>query len=363
MITIGIDPHKRTHTAAAVNGATGELLGELTVDASDGGHERLVDWANDVAEGRELQFAVEDCRNVSGRLERALLASGERVVRVPPKLMAKVRSSARRHGKSDSIDALAIARAALREPELPEATDDPRLRELRLLVRYREDLVRERTVLSARLRWLLVDLDPALEPTARGLSLEPTRRGLANRLARREQTVQVRICRELVARIGEINRRERELAGEIAALVPPLCPAKLLELPGCGPLTAAKLVAEIGPADRFRSDARLASHAGCAPLEVSSGRVKRHRLSRRGNRQLNLAFYRIALTQARVHPDARAYLERKRAEGKSTSEAFRCLKRHLVRAVWRALRKRREDEISLSQFQRERVLAPEVALT
>ena len=362
MITIGIDPHKQTHTAAAIDAATGELLAELTVASDRPGHERLIEWARSLASEAERRFALEDCRNINGRLERALLAAGERVVRVPPKLMGDLRRGAREFGKSDAIDATAVARAALREPDLPLATHDPELRELRLLVDHREDLVAERTAIVSRLRWHLHDLDAGLEPAARTLASERIRRGLAQRLARREQSVQVRICRELVARIGEITRRERQLASEIRMLVRDLAP-RLLELPGCGGLTAAKLVAEIGPPQRFATDAQLANHAGCAPLEASSGRVQRHRLSRRGNRQLNAAFYRIALTQSRVHPGARAYLARKRAEGKSTAEAFRCLKRHLVRAVFRALRASPEERISLSQFPGQTAPDPELVLT
>src|SRR5207247_8700741 len=108
----------------------------------------------------------------------------------------------------------------------------------------------------------------------------------------------------------------------------------LLELPGCGALTAAKLLAEVGPIDRFESDAQLARHSGVAPLEASSGRVQRHRLDRGGNRQLNCAPYRIAITQSRYHPGARAYLERNQAEGKSRPQAIRCLKPHLARVTF-----------------------------
>jgi transposase len=337
VITIGIDPHKRTHTAAAVDSATGELRAELTVASDQGGHERLLEWAR--ALGPERRFALEDCRHVSGRLERELLARGERVLRVPPKLMAGSRRSQREFGKSDPIDALAVARAALREPDLPAAHLDPRAREIKLLLDHREDLVRERTAQIQRLRWHLHDVDAGLEPRLRGLRAQRTRRSLAHRLARREQTLQVSICRELLGRISEISRRERELQVEISRRVSIYCP-QLLELPGCGELTAAKLIAEIAGAERFSSDARLARHSGCAPLPASSGDRRRHRLSRRGNRELNCAFHRVAVTQARVHPEARAYLDRKRAEGHSTREALRCLKRHLVRRAWQLLRAR-----------------------
>jgi transposase len=339
VITIGIDPHKQSHTAAAVNSVSGELLDQLTIPSDRGGHERLLEWARDL--GDERRFALEDCRHVSGRLERELIARGERVIRVPPKLMAGARRSAREFGKSDPIDAVAVARAALREPKLPVAHLDPEAREIKLLLDHREDLVRERTAQIQRLRWHLHDVDSGLEPVLRGLRSKRTRRSLAQRLARREQTVQVSICRELLGRIAEITRREHELQAEISRLVRAYCP-QLLELPGCGELTAAKLVAEIAGAERFASDAQLAKHSGCAPLPASSGRSRRHRLSRRGNRELNCAFHRIAVTQARIDPEARSYLARKRAQGHSTREALRCLKRFLVRSVWNLMRKRSE---------------------
>jgi transposase len=131
--------------------------------------------------------------------------------------------------------------------------------------------------------------------------------------------------------------RPAELDQELEQRTAELAPA-LLELPGCAGVTAAKLLAEIGPIDRFRSDAQLARHSGVAPLEASSGRTQRHRLDRGGNRQLNAALYRIAITQARYHAPARDYLERKRAEGKNRRQAIRCLKRLLTRAVYQSLK-------------------------
>ena len=129
---------------------------------------------------------------------------------------------------------------------------------------------------------------------------------------------------ELVSIIRSLNRAIGELDQELQERNAKVAPG-LLELPGCAAVTAAKLLAEIGPIDRFKSDAQFARHSGVAPLEASSGRTQRHRLDRGGNRQLNAARYRIAITQARYHPDARAYLERKRSEGKSRREALRCL--------------------------------------
>jgi transposase len=336
VITIGIDPHKDTHTAAAVDDATGQLLDELTVPGTEAGHERLIAWAQAVSGEQERRFALEDCRHVNGRLERFLVAAGEVVLRVGTRMTAHARQGARTYGKSDSIDALAVARAALREPGLPQASHDPALGELKLLVDHREDLVGERTAICSRLRWHLHDLDSGLEPFARTLNREATRRSLSQRLGRYGSGVQVRICRELLVRIGELTRQEAALRTEIAERVRPLAPG-LLAISGVGDLIAARLLVETGGPGRFASDAALARHAGCAPIEVSSGRTRRHRLSRLGNRKLNAALHQVVLTQVRVHPPARAYLAKKRAEGKSTKEAFRCLKRHLVRVVFRAL--------------------------
>lgn len=340
VIVIGVDPHKQSHTAAVVDEVRGEVRGERTVKARRQGHEQLLAWARTL--DLERLWAVEDCRHVSGSLERFLLSSGERVVRVPPKLMAGARRSARERGKSDAIDALAVARAALRERGLPVAALEGASREIRLLLDHREDLVGERTRAQNRLRWHLHELEPELEIPAGALDRRVWLERIGRRLARREQTAQVRICRELLRRIVELTRRERELARELGSLVAAEAPA-LLDLPGCGVLTAAKLVGEIAGTDRFAGDARLAMHAGVAPLPASSGKRQRHRLNRSGNRQLNCALHRIAVTQGRHHPPARAYLARKEAEGKSRKEALRCLKRHLARTVYRTLSTRQQQ--------------------
>ena len=147
----------------------------------------------------------------------------------------------------------------------------------------------------------------------------------------------MQIARELVNRCRSLTRSIEELNQQLEQRAAALAPA-LLELPGCGAITAAKLLAEIGPISRFKTDAQLARHSGLAPLQASSGKSQRHRLDRGGNRQLNAALYRIAITQSRYHPAARAYLERKQAEGKSKREAIRCLKRLLARTVFNTLK-------------------------
>jgi transposase len=331
MIVIGVDVHKQSLTAVAVD-EVGRPVAEPTVGSSA----ELAAWSGSLEP--ERLWAGEDCRQLTGALERRLLAAGASLVRVPPKLMAPERRAGRARGKSDPIDALAVARAALREPRL----DRPRpgeagLRELQLLVDHRDDVVDERRRAQQRLRWQVHDLDPELALPAGALDRTVWLDRVGRRLRRAEQTVQVRIARELVGRCRSLTRTILALDRELQARIDVVAPA-LLALPGCGPLSAAKLLAEIGPIQRFETDAQLARHAGVAPLEASSGKHQRHRLDRGGNRQLNCALHRIAITQARLHPPARTYLERKQSEGKSRREALRCLKRQLARVVYTALK-------------------------
>jgi transposase len=336
MIVIGADPHKQTHTAAALDAQTAEQHDELTVRARESGHERLLAWARALDDDRV--WAIEDCRHVSGGLERFLLRCGERVVRVPPKLMAGTRKSARDFGKSDVLDADAVARGAIRQgiDALPQARLSGPEREIALLLDHREDLVKERTRIQSRLRWLLHDIDPEIEIRERSLDQQSTLKPLSRRLARMQQTTQVAICREHVRRCSELSRTATELQRQLRALVKAQAP-HLLQVTGCGTLTAAKLIAEVAGIDRFATEAKLAKLAGVAPLDASSGKQLRHRLNRKGNRQLNLALHTIAITQARVHAPARAYLARREAEGKTRREALRTLKRHLARHIYRLL--------------------------
>jgi transposase len=348
MIVIGTDTHKRTHACGAVDAATGRLAGETTAAAREPGFRELLAWGRGLDE--ERIWAIEDCRHVSGALERFLVAAGERVVRVPPKLMGQSRRGERAAGKSDPIDALAVARAALREgvETLPVAHLDEEALQVKLLLDHREDLVRARSQDQCRLRWHLHDLWPELEIPAGALDRTVWLDRLGRRLSRAERSTRVTIARELVVEIRRRTRRVKELEGEIGDLVEARAP-ELLALEGCGPLTAARLIAETGGADRFASDAKFARLAGVAPIPASSGQRTRHRLDRGGNRRLNCALHRIAVTQGRVHAPAREFLARKQAEGKTRREALRCLKRHLARRVWRLLliseRGRSEDTV------------------
>jgi transposase len=335
MVVVGTDVHKRTHTFVAVD-EVGRKLGEKVVAATTAGHHSALAWAR-MQFGDDLLWGIEDCRNLSARLERDLLSMGQSVVRVAPKLMAQSRACARTRGKSDPIDALAVAQAVLRNPGLPVAAHDETSRELKLLIDRREDLVAQRTSTINRLRQRVHELDPAAEPKAGALHrAKPcaalgawldTQTGLLAELARDELADVVRMTQAIDALAVRIGERVRAVA------------PVLLTLPGCGELTAAKLVAETAGIGRFRSEAAFARHTGTAPIPVWSGHTYgRVRLNRSGNRQLNAALHRIAITQIRLTNSAgRRYYRKRLAEGSSTKEALRCLKRQLARVVYRHL--------------------------
>src|SRR3990170_1010265 len=333
MVILGIDAHKRTHTVVAIDEAGRELGEKTTVSTTTEAHLELVRWADRF--GTPRRWAVEDCRHLSRRLEADLLAAGEELARVPPKMMAHARDAARTYGKSDPIDALAVARASLREPNLPVARLDGPSRELRLLVDHREDLVADRTAHINRLRWHLHELDPSWDPKPRSLVRFKHLDAVAARLEPLDGMV-ARIALDLVGRIRELTDKANALQREIRHRVRSLAPT-LLGLTGVGELTAAKILAEVADVRRFRSKDAFARHNGTAPLPVWSGNKVRHRLSRTGNRQLNAAIHRIAVTKMRIHDDAKTYLGRRMTNGNTKREALRALKRKLSDVVYRAL--------------------------
>ena len=334
VIVLGADVHKATHTFVAVD-EVGRKLGEKTVRATTVGHEGALRWAR-AQFGSQLRWGIEDCRHLSARLERDLLAGGQEVVRVPPKLMAQTRASARERGKSDPIDALAVARAVLREPDLPAAVHDESSRELKLLVDRREDLIGERTRQINRLRWHLHELDPEFDVPARALRIRTQRDRVAHWLAGRRGLV-AELARDILADITVASVKATELEKRIISVVEVRYP-NLLTIPGCGPLAAAKIAGETANVSRFRSEACFAMNAGVAPLPVWSGSTRgRVRMSRTGNRQLNAALHRIAVTQIRLDCLGRTYYRKRIDNGDSTVEALRCLKRRLARIVFNAL--------------------------
>ncbi len=336
MVVVGADVHKRSHTFVAVD-AVGKQLGQLTVDATTKGHHQALAWACKLFPG-EVVWAVEDCRHLSARLERDLLTAGQRVVRVPPKMMAMVRASARTRGKSDPIDALAVARAFLREPDLPVASHDAVSRELKLLVDRRESLVGIRTRTINSLLWRVHELDPEHAVKPLSLELATHQQALRSWLLGLDGIVAELALDELddvitlTGRIKEFHKRITELVEKAAP--------SLLAMPGCGALTAAKLVGESAGITRFTDEAKFARHAGVAPIPVWSGNTAgRVRMTRSGNRQLNAALHRIAVTQIRIDGClGKIYYDKKKAEGMSTTEALRCLKRRLARTAFNHLR-------------------------
>lgn len=335
MVVVGADVHKRTHTFVAVDEA-GRALGEKVVPATTAGHHKALRWAREQF-GAELLWGIEDCRPLSTRLERDLLGAGQKVVRVAPKLMAQARASARTRGKSDPIDALAVARAVLREPDLPIASHDPVSRELKLLVDRREDLVGQRTSTINRLRMRIHELDPARAPALGSLQRSKPRQLLADWLATQPGLL-AELARDELADITRLTHAIEALATRIGERTAAAAPT-LLTLPGCGELTAAKLLAETAGVTRFKSEPAFARHAGVAPIPVWSGNTAgRVRMTRSGNRQINAALHRIAITQIRLTGSpGHTYYRKRLAAGNSTTEALRCLKRRLARVVFTRL--------------------------
>lgn len=332
-VVIGVDAHKKSHTLVAVD-ATGRKLADKTIATTSEAHALAVQWAR-IAFGDDLVWAVEDCRMLTARLERDLLAVGQQVIRVPPHLMSRSRASSRERGKSDPIDALAVARAAQREPGLPVAVHDPISLELRLLVDRRDDLVAQRTATINRLVGRIHLLDP-VHPTPANWSVQKAHRameewlaeqhGLVAELARDELQDVIRLSREILACRRRIEKSVRHVA------------PNLIALQGCGELTAARIVAEAANVKRFRSEAAFARYAGLAPIPHTSGSATvRLRPGRHGNRRLNSAIHRIAITQTIHEGHGQAYFRRRVSEGDSRQRALHALKRRLARVVFNRL--------------------------
>ncbi|MFL5861014.1 MAG: IS110 family transposase [Solirubrobacteraceae bacterium] len=338
MIVIGVDTHKGSHALSAVDDGTGRVRGSREIKADDAGHLAAVRWARGLDE--ERVWAIEDCRHVSRRLEQALLAAGERVIRVPPKMMGASRRGERERGKSDEIDAQAVARAVVKDgvERFPTAYLDERAMEIRLLSDHREDLVRERTRMQNRLRWHLLELCPEIERRLPRGALSDLRQleRLDRRLRRIAPSARLRIAREELAHTRALTRQTKQLERELLDLIRAYQPALLAEQ-GCGTLTAALLIGRTAGAERFRSDACFGRQSGTAPIPCSSGQRTQHRLDRGGDRQLNRALHTIAITRAHHDPATKDYLARKEAEGKTKKGALRCLKRYLARRFWRLL--------------------------
>jgi transposase len=328
VVTIGIDPHQRSLTAAALDPHS-RLLGQLRVPASSLAATHLLAWA---AAWPQRRWAVEGASGLGRGIAQLLVAAGEPVLDVPAKLAARARllgsSSAR---KSDLADACSVAAAALHHRQLRPVVLEDQTMVLRLLSDRRDDLVAERTRTLSRLHVLLADLQPG------GANRELT----ATRAAA--------LLRQIHHHGG--RRRGQADRSPVAGRRAPPGPAgqdgqpgirqavrehgtTLTQVFGVGPVLAAKLLGHAGDLTRFPSRDHFASYSGTAPIEASSGDVRRHRLNRGGNRQLNTALHLIAVCQIRDPSPGQAYYRRKLAQAKTPAEARRSLKRHLSNVVY-----------------------------
>jgi transposase len=334
-VLIGVDPHKASLAVAAVDEATGELLERARFPQDRSGLRRLERWARRFPERR---WAVENAGGLGRHLAVRLVASGESVVDVPPKLSARVRVlSTGNARKNDELDALATALAASRNERLAAVDPEAASEVLRLLSERREDLVAERTRALNRLHGLLRDLLPGgvtgkLSANGAARILRGIRpKGGASDLLRR------RLASEILRDVRTLDRKIADLSGRIEAEVE-ASGSTLTEIFGIGPILAARIIGTVGNVGRFPSKAHyFASYAGTAPLEASSGEVVRHRLSMAGNRKLNYALHMVAVCQARSDARGGTYYRKKIAEGKSRKEALRCLKRRVSDAVFKSL--------------------------
>jgi transposase len=277
-------------------------------------------------------------------LTSRLAAEGVDVVDVPAKLARRVRMLSTGHGrKTDQADALSVGIAAHTAARLNTAVVDEATAALRCLTEHRDDLVRSRTRIVNRLHALLAQLVPAGLP--RGLTADSAAAALR---CIRPPAVLARTMRQVaVELLGELRRLDRRIAEATATLSAAVAASgtTLTDLHGIGDVTAAKILARSGAVNRFRSESAFASYCGVAPIEVSSGDVQRHRLSRAGDRQLNYALHVMAMAQIKQATPGRDYYQRKRAAGKTHKEAMRCLKRRLSDVVYRTMIKDTETSL------------------
>lgn len=330
---IGIDPHKASHTAVAID-EDERPLAELRVMAAAGQAQRLLAWA---APFEERAWAIESADGLGKLLSQQLVAEGERVIDVPPTLAARVRLlGSSKAAKNDPNDALSTAVAGLRHAGLrPVVADDHRV-VIRLLARRFGDVTAARTRSVCRLHAVLSELIPGGMP--RKLKADQAT-AVLRRVRSTDPVDQAR--RQLAVELtGEIRRHDRELVDLRRRIVAAVedCGTSLTDIFGVGPIVAALVIGYAGDPARFQTRDQFASYNGTAPLEASSGPRSRHRLNPRGNRKLNHAMHLIAVTQIRnAHSPGRSFYDRKLAEGKTKKEALRALKRRISDSVWRQL--------------------------
>jgi transposase len=333
VVMIGVDPHKGSHTAVAI-GAGEELLGQVRVRASAVQAAKLVAWA---ADWPARTWAVEGASGLGYLLAQQLVAAGERVLDIQPKLGARVRLlEAGNVSKSDPNDARSVAIAALRSKTAAEVTAADHATVLKVWSKRHRDLARARNQVVCRLHAVLCDLVPG------GFGKEITARhatGLLQRISPADAVTQARydLAAEFIEDLRRLDAQLRDTRKKLTAAVK-ASGTSLTGIFGVGPVIAATVIGAVGDVSRFASRDRFAAYNGTAPIEVSSGSRKVHRLSRRGNRRVNHAIHMAAVTQIRnKHSDGRAYFEKKLAEGKTRKEALRSLKRRVSDTIYARL--------------------------
>jgi transposase len=331
-VVIGMDPHKRSVTIEVMTGDE-SILGGGRYATDEGGFAAM---RGDVAGFGDRVWAIEGCRGIGRHVAQRLLAVGEEIVDVPPKLSAEVRVYATGQGrKTDATDAHSIALAGTRVAGLRPVVADADLDVLRLLADRRRQLGEEHTRKVCQLHALLLELIPggakkALSAAqAKQLLAKVRPRDVAGKTRRR-------LAAELIGDLEQIYARKKDADKELRELVA-ATGTGLLDLHGIGPSGAARLLVEVGDITRFPDRNHFASWTGTAPIDASSGDHVRHRLSRGGNRQINRALHIMATVQLRNATDGRAYYDRKKAGSKSSMEAMRCLKRRLSDTVYRTM--------------------------
>jgi transposase len=335
-VMIGIDPHKGSHTAVALNDDEVPLA-ELRVRSSARQAAQLMAWA---APFTERTWAVEGAGGLGYLLAQQLVAAGERVVDVQPKLAARVRLLATgASNKNDPNDARSVAVAALRSSTAREVRVEDHAAVMKLWAKRHRDLSRQHNRVACRSHSVLCELVPGgvageISPAQATRLLDGLELAGAVAAARHE------LALELVADLERLRVQRREARRRITAAVS-ASRTTLTELFGVGPIVAATVIGEAGDVSRFPTRDRFAAYNGTAPIEVSSGERRRKvfRLSLRGNRRLNHAIHMAAVTQIRFrHTDGRAYYDRKVADGHSGKEAIRALKRRISDALYTRLR-------------------------
>lgn len=341
MLTIGVDAHKQMHAAVAVDGL-GREQGRWRGPNTPAGWQDLATWSQTLsAEPHgERQWGIEGAWHYGRGLAQYLVAAGDRVVEVNPRLTAGERRGGRERGKNDRLDARSVARVVARDAStLPDVPAEDGSTVLALWTQERAQLLREATRLRNEAHQMLTLLDPHYPTTLGKLTSATAVDALVSYPVADPDDV---LAQVRVATIRRLGLRLRLVCEQLAILTDQLVAVgerhlgALDDIAGIGPLTASELAGHLGPGLRFATDAKLASYAGAAPLEASSGEIVRHRYNPGGNRQLNAILERIALTQGRSNPTARAYLARRRQEGKTNREARRALKRFLCRPILRA---------------------------